>query len=186
MSTSNPSPEFAKWLALLTHPVTVGVLMWAFIPVGLVLLSLNPALRKDRKWWAAAGVWALYLLWVGRMPLVSSTPDAPLQARSASTSGQSSKHRNASSQPERTASSPTGPANSHYDNGYAYGLEMADACKRLARGSLGMAREQAAKWHSELRQTLREAHPQQGALIQLTRGKLEGLSVGLADTALLP
>jgi len=62
---SHPSP----WRGLVTHPVTVGIAIWLFVPVGLVLLWLNPVLRRDRRWWAAAAAWGLYLLWVGRFPV---------------------------------------------------------------------------------------------------------------------
>jgi hypothetical protein len=65
--SSNPG-----WRAFLTHPVTVGIALWLFVPIGLVLLWLNPALRRDRRWWAAAAVWGLYLLWAGKLPLVGS------------------------------------------------------------------------------------------------------------------
>lgn len=63
--TSSPPP----WSRFLSHPVTVGVAIWLFIPVGIVLLLMNPTLRRDRRWWGAAAAWGLYLLWAGRFPV---------------------------------------------------------------------------------------------------------------------
>lgn len=72
MTIPDQTPSPAPWRRFLTHPVTVGVAIWLFIPVGIVLLLMNPTLRKDRRWWAGAVAWGLYLLWVGRLPLIGS------------------------------------------------------------------------------------------------------------------
>ena len=159
--------------------------LWLYLPAGVVLLLMSPTLRKDRRWWAAAAVWGLYLLWVGRLPLVSPSATSPKPPSSPSY-GTSTGDRKGSPQAERATSGGTDQASTYYDNGYAYGLEMAAACKRLAQGSPSTAREQAAKWRRELVQTLRDAHPQQTDLVQFTTGKLQGLTEGLSDTSLLP
>jgi hypothetical protein len=296
MSAPEQQLRTQPWRRYLTHPVTVCLTIWLFIPVGIVLLLMNPTLRKDRRWWAGAVAWGLYLLWVGRLPLAGSktdtspsgtsvmsqdedaTPDDATPSQFARgpngqeilvggdgvgtkwyfhyyldkkgdkvmhgkaacpvnidsrreslyengtminrtrygkdgnveevlTRRDDGKHdreqyRPGSSSPrrsvvvvKRTSGGETietveelgnDPANAYYKNGYAYGLEMAEACKRLARGSQSTAREQAAKWRSELLQELQDLHPRQTSLLQLTTGKREGLTTGLSDTSLLP
>ena len=124
---------------------------------------------------------ALILL-VGGLGFLSSGDSAFRQ----NSNGQSSKHRAASSGAKTATSSANDPANAYYKDGYAAGLEMAKACKRLARGSLSIARERAVTWRSELVQILQKAHRHQNDLIQFTTGKLQGLTAGLSDTSLLP
>ena len=75
MSAPGGTASSPSWQVLLTHPVIVGVALWLFLPVGLVLLWLNPSLRRDRRWWAGVTVWGLYLLWGGRLPLAGSRHD---------------------------------------------------------------------------------------------------------------
>ena len=65
-----------RWQAIAIHPVPVGIALWAFLPLGLVLLGLNPALRNDRRWWAASAVWTTYLFFMGGLPLIGSRTDA--------------------------------------------------------------------------------------------------------------
>lgn len=104
MSNSTERTSISSWKTLVTHPVTVGVALWLFLPVGLVLLWLNPSLRKDRRWWAAVAVWGLYLLWGGRLPLVNSRYDKTAaiveadQKEESGTSGSSSDKQQAAAE----------------------------------------------------------------------------------------
>jgi hypothetical protein len=90
------------WEAILTHPVTVGVAIWLFIPVGIVLLLMNPTLRKDRRWWAGAAAWGLYLLWVGRLPLVRFRNDSDVATMDDSNENNTKRSSWSSSRTEAT------------------------------------------------------------------------------------
>jgi len=83
MSTSHNESSPSGWWALATHPITVGVAIWLFIPVGIVLMLMNPKLRKDRRWWAGAAAWGVCLLWLGRSQEVSTPSDEPAASQSA-------------------------------------------------------------------------------------------------------
>lgn len=45
----------SKWIAIITHPVAVFIALWAYVPLGLGLMLMNPSLRKDGRWWIGIG-----------------------------------------------------------------------------------------------------------------------------------